>query len=651
MNNITYKKFPIFILCLVAAVSAFAGTATRPVLKFRDGNFKIMQLTDLHLTGGEEHMAANDSTYRLIESLVATERPDLVILTGDNVWMTSDAMSLWKELTDVLEKTCVPYAFTFGNHDEETDLNNAQILEFLETLPHNLTHDAEELTGSGNCDLPVIASDGSATRWVLYLFDSHNNRSNRTFGYYDWIRHDQIDWYRRASDRYTAANNGKPLPSIAFMHIPLWEYESARWSYPEVGNRQEGVCAANVNSGLFESFLEKRDVIAVMAGHDHNNDYFIDINGDMMLAFGRKTGFNPAYTEVLARGCRIISLREDERAIDTYIKDDEGCHFPYLFEQRNDGLNYGVINGTFGQSWMLNEWNDERWEQEMAMLRDAGMRYFIFGNALETNDEGRTVAAYPSSLSSDKSQAATLDRCLRAAKKYGIRVFVGLANDTHWWRFDNNPGRLQKAMEQCNRVADEITLLYKDLYPETLYGWYWPYEIDNLNWRSDERRRMLADALNTTLDHLTAVTPDMPVMLSPFANATVGDDAAQYGDFWTKLLAETHFRPGDIIAPQDGVGAGGLTVEQVPDWMAQYRRAVNTKPGVKLWSNIEIFEKDGKPAAPERVLRQLAAANSFASNIISFAYTHHYSPLINDKRFDRAYRHYRRTGHLPEQNR
>lgn len=645
------KKFPIIILCLLAAVGALAGTATRPVLKFRDGNFKIMQLTDLHLTDGEKHKAGNDSTYRMIEALIASERPDLAVMTGDIVWGTSDALSLWKEITSVFERTATPFAVTFGNHDEETNLNNAQILEFLETCPHNMTYDAEELTGSGNCDLPVIASDGSATRWVLYLFDSHSNRPNRTFGYYDWIRHDQIDWYRRASDRYTAANNGKPLPSIAFMHIPLWEYESARWSYPEVGNRQEGVCAANVNSGLFESFLEKRDVIAVMAGHDHNNDYFIDINGDMMLAFGRKTGFNPAYTEVLARGCRIISLREDERAIDTYIKDDEGCHFPYLFEQRNDGLNYGVINGTFGQSWMLNEWNDERWEQEMAMLRDAGMRYFIFGNALEIDDKGRATAAYPTKLAPRKRQFKALEKCLRAADKYGIRVFIGLGNDVKWWRFEYDTEWLQKAMEQSNQVADEIYSLYKKQYPDALYGWYWPYEIDNFNWRTPQQQELLSDALNVTLDHLTDSTPGMPLIFSPFANAAVGDNATQYGAFWKNIFAKSHFRIGDIFSPQDGIGAGGMTLEKMPEWMAEYRKAVNTKPGLKFWTNIEIFEKDGRSASPERVIRQLAIANSYSSNIISFAYTHHYSPFIKEKQhLDKAYRHYLRTGQLPDEN-
>lgn len=54
-------------------------------------------------------------------------------------------------------------------------MNNAQILEFLRTVPYNLTYDAEngKLSGSGNCALPILSSDGNSEKWVLYLFDSH----------------------------------------------------------------------------------------------------------------------------------------------------------------------------------------------------------------------------------------------------------------------------------------------------------------------------------------------------------------------------------------------------------------------------------------------------------------------------------------------
>lgn len=323
-----------YIFALMLAAVALAAAAERPTLKFNGERFKIMQLTDLHITDDAKHPTIKDSTYALVRKMISDEHPDLVIMTGDVVWNTSDALPLWKEITAVFEETKTPFAVTFGNHDEETNLDNADILRFLESCDMNLTRDDALLSGSGNCSLPVLDSRGIAPAGVLYLFDSHSKNKSLPFTHYDWIRHDQIDWYRAASDRYTAANGGITLPSMAFFHIPLMEYESMRRDFPGVGNALEAVCCPRVNSGLLESFLEKGDVLAVMAGHDHNNDYLIDVAGQIMLAYGRKTGFNSAYKELLPRGCRIITLHENGRAFDTYILDTTGRHFPYFFSQR-----------------------------------------------------------------------------------------------------------------------------------------------------------------------------------------------------------------------------------------------------------------------------------------------------------------------------
>lgn len=124
------------------------------------------------------------------------------------------------------------------------------------------------------------------------------------------------------------------MPSLAFFHIPLPEHETARWTCREFGEKQEGVCAPSVNTGLYSSFIEKRDVIGVFVGHDHNNDYMVDLDGNITLAYGRKTGYPSAYNETLSRGVRVINLHEDESVFDTYIRDLKGTYFHYQFEQK-----------------------------------------------------------------------------------------------------------------------------------------------------------------------------------------------------------------------------------------------------------------------------------------------------------------------------
>lgn len=71
-----------------------------------------------------------------------------------------------------------------------------------------------------------------------------------------------------------------------------------------------------------------------VVGHDHNNDYMVDLDGNITLAYGRKTGYPSAYNETLSRGVRVINLHENESVFDTYIRDLKGTYFHYQFEQK-----------------------------------------------------------------------------------------------------------------------------------------------------------------------------------------------------------------------------------------------------------------------------------------------------------------------------
>ena len=88
------------ITAILMASAALCCTAERPALHFNDnGAFKILQFTDLHINDeNDASKLRNDSTYRLIESLAKAQKPDLLVLTGDCVWNTRDAISLWKQL-------------------------------------------------------------------------------------------------------------------------------------------------------------------------------------------------------------------------------------------------------------------------------------------------------------------------------------------------------------------------------------------------------------------------------------------------------------------------------------------------------------------------------------------------------------------------
>ena len=636
------KHYLLSLACLLCSLAAFSQ---RPKLQFCDGQFKIMQLTDLHWVEADDYQSFNDSTYHLIKTMIEAEKPDLVIITGD-VMVGWNVKKGWEKLAALFAEKKLPFAVTMGNHDEESDMNNPQILSLLQTFPYQLTYDAEPgLSGSGNCALPIWSSDGKKEKWLLYLFDSHNNTVNRSYGYYNWIKQDQIAWYRRTGDSY-ASRLGTYLPSLAFFHIPLQEYNAAQWGCTEYGEKQESICCSNINSGLFAAFIEQKDVIGVFTGHDHNNDFLIDVDGNIALAYGRKTGYASAYHEVLERGVRIIQLHEEEAGFDTYVRDLKEKQAPYYFEQKNHGTDTPRFAGSFIQLGLVHNWDDARWDQEMNMLKEAGMKYLIYAPSLFTDTKGKSYSNYPSSLTAKRSQNNTLERCLRSAQKNGMKIFVGLNFNDRWWQADFDAEWLMNEMAKGNQVAQEIVNLYKAKYPDALYGWYWVWELDNKHCLTPELQYGLATALNINLDYLTTLTPEMPLLLSPYMN---GDNFEECGNMWENIFRQTHFRAGDIFAPQDCVGAGGLTLDNVSQWFTQLKRAVKAKPGLKFWGNVETFDQRFWVSAPlDRVKKQMQIANGFVSNLICFAYSHYNSPYVKNSAYHKAYLHYCQSGQLPD---
>lgn len=320
------------LLLLFGLSVALDGFSITPVLKFENQKFKIVQFTDIHWINDIQHKTVNDSTLMLMKKVIETERPNLVVFTGDVV-VSGGAAEAWRIVTQPMLDLRVPFVVAFGNHDTETDIAKQQALQILKKNPYNLTYNANNnIAGVGNCLLPIKSADEKANKWVIYLFDSQAySQDTLAVKGYDWIKYSQIEWYRKKSQKFTKAN-GNPLPSLAFFHIPLPEYESVRTSKSTIGNTSEVVCSPSLNTGLLASFVEKKDVIGVFVGHDHNND-FTGIYANICLSYGRKTGYASAYKEILERGARVIILDENNKKFDTYIRTLSGQYFNYSFKR------------------------------------------------------------------------------------------------------------------------------------------------------------------------------------------------------------------------------------------------------------------------------------------------------------------------------
>ncbi len=260
----------IFYILFIFSVFPYFVNAQK--LKFnKDKTFKILQITDTHW---DNKSPKCEDTKNTIVNVVKKSNPDFIIITGDIITQ-EPVKEGWLALTKIIVEQNIPWSITFGNHDEEFSMTKKEIWDIIKKMP-NFIGDEGSVSGVGNCVIPIYSSDGY----------------------------------------YTKKNNNKPIPSMAFFHIPLIEYKDMINKKDVVGEKYEGIASSELNPGLFTAMIENKDIVGVFTGHDHDNNY-IGIFKDIALGFGQVTGAD-AYGK-MERGGRVIELFQGKRDFISWI--------------------------------------------------------------------------------------------------------------------------------------------------------------------------------------------------------------------------------------------------------------------------------------------------------------------------------------------
>ncbi len=283
----------------------------------QNGTFKIVQFTDIHFKPNDKSSAdALNMIYETLES----EQPDLVVFTGDIIGGKPASKSLDEVLGTVIDND-IPWAFVFGNHDAEYGMNKKEIMNKLSSMPNSYTENGDpNIYGVGNYVIEIFDKKNQRMQMVLYFLDSGSYSTVKGIDGYDWLSFSQIAWYRDMSEKYTSSNGGKPMPALAFFHIPLHEYTTMSLETDNIiGNKQEDEKVGELNSGMFTAMCESGDMVGVFVGHDHNNDYIGQYKG-IALGYGRYSGGTNEYNDLGTNGCRVIEFKEGKRVMKTYIR-------------------------------------------------------------------------------------------------------------------------------------------------------------------------------------------------------------------------------------------------------------------------------------------------------------------------------------------
>ena len=345
-----------------------------------DRDLRIMMFTDIHLGGGFWSVKKDRKAVAEIIGMLQKEKPDLVILDGDNtfavpgpVYNGGGTLNNYMAAHDVIEifdHEGVYFSTVFGNHDTEVfgytgrqklgELYMKDKFEYC-IFDQNYT-DGGELPSVTNQIMLVKDTKGDITKAIL-LVDSNAYVDDSIKAVLDWnydiIRDGTVDW---------AAESIKALGSpetVAFFHIPTSEfriayedlaandfkdtddtkYISGVWD--ELINETthsriwHGGITQTVPLADIDSFFETlgpdgMDVLeACYCGHDHVNNAAVNYKG-VDLCYGYSID-NLAYTDInysgLQRGATIITIAPDGKRTTEYKNAYLDYGLPTQFEE------------------------------------------------------------------------------------------------------------------------------------------------------------------------------------------------------------------------------------------------------------------------------------------------------------------------------
>ena len=275
-----------------------------------DGSFRVMTISDTHMNVEADEDEVQGISNR-IKTLVDRVEPNLIIFTGDNTINSYTTECLRKNidaLVGYIEQKQIPWCHVYGNHDHESALSNENQQPVWEGYEYCVSKDVPSLSGTGNYVLGVYNKDGSLGS-LIWCLDSgaYNN------GGYDYIKQDQIDWYKKTSHEINNHCGGKIIKGIMAFHIPLIENRIAneykdfnQIVYEYTGNVNEKICCSETDTNLLETIFELQNVKAIVTGHDHVNDYMFNYQGVKLCSSPNVSKLT--YFDENIQGCRVFDL-------------------------------------------------------------------------------------------------------------------------------------------------------------------------------------------------------------------------------------------------------------------------------------------------------------------------------------------------------
>lgn len=267
--------------------------------------------------------------------------------------------------------------------------------------------------------------------------------------------------------------------------------------------------------------------------------------------------------------------------------------------------------GTFLQLNTVNSaWSSSQWEDVFEHFQDMGFQDIVV--QWSTSDK--------------KSFEPLLQQLLDSAAQHDMKVWIGLRNDSDWWKSIAMPTRfveiyLWKIMNIQVAMADRLISRY-GLHP-AFFGIYLPIEIDDSTWLAQDKLFALKGVLYQFSQRITIEHPGINIAMSGFSEGIATPE--QVATLWHSLISAGNLKR---VYFRDSVGVRVLE----PEESIQYFKAIQGNLPAGKTTIVAVLEPftqtsaesirteafTAQTASADRVLRQVDLTRAAGLKNISF---------------------------------
>lgn len=327
----------------------------------RQNKFRILQLTDLQFD-----CDIDKKSKAVFEAVVGRARPDMIILTGDNLGgefllgRRGRALSIAGQIAHCIDAFAIPWTLCFGNHDGAwSKKSKSDMLAVYSESEYFLDGTRVSIGEESMCDeksdtytnyfFPVLDAHGKEAFGILVL-----DCKTAVFSSYKGFNDSQLAFYKKVSEKH------KGLPIAMFTHIPVRLMQRA---YDEKHDAEKVLAytgeAENPKAGKIyypekdekanlklQSAIEKYDnVRGIFVGHDHMANFaaVYAANGKkpILAAYGRLSSYGMSafkYAPFMPNKMRAYNVwKRGGRVVDLYA-DGNISTYEILYDAESEKL-------------------------------------------------------------------------------------------------------------------------------------------------------------------------------------------------------------------------------------------------------------------------------------------------------------------------